>query len=123
MLTGQIPHEAETPIGIVLKRLTEPLPLPRSLNGEIPEAVERVILKALAREPDNRFASAGELAEALKAAVSGSALETVPLVEKEEPTVLSPEVVTPAPALSEIEGSQGEGERTFGRRVANLDTD
>jgi serine/threonine protein kinase len=40
MLTGQIPNDAETPFGIILKRLTEPLPLPRSLNPDIPAAVE-----------------------------------------------------------------------------------
>jgi serine/threonine protein kinase len=65
MLTGQIPHNAETPLAIVLKRITEPLPLPRSINPQIPEAVERVILKALARDPESRYDSAGGMAEAL----------------------------------------------------------
>jgi len=68
MLTGQIPHDAETPFAIILKRITEPMPLPRALNPSIPEAVERVILKALAKDPADRFASAGELASALRAA-------------------------------------------------------
>ncbi|MEW5960989.1 MAG: serine/threonine-protein kinase [Chloroflexota bacterium] len=68
MLTGQVPHRAETPIATVMKRINEPLPLPRRLNPDIPEAVERVILKALAVDPGHRFASAGELAQALKAA-------------------------------------------------------
>jgi serine/threonine protein kinase len=86
MLTGRIPHEAETPIAIVFKRATEPLPLPRTLNPKIPEAVERVILKALAREPGDRFASAGEMAAALKGAASGADVETVeaPLPAVEE---------------------------------------
>lgn len=72
MLTGQIPHDAETPFAIVLKRVTEPLPLPRAINPDIPEAVERVILKALAREPADRFASAGAMATVLKQAVSAA---------------------------------------------------
>jgi tRNA A-37 threonylcarbamoyl transferase component Bud32 len=84
MLTGRIPHEAETPLAIILKRVTEPLPLPRTLNPRIPEAVERVILKALAREPADRFDSAGEMAEALKQAVSEGAAE-----EAEESTLLA----------------------------------
>ncbi|MBN1217849.1 MAG: protein kinase [Anaerolineae bacterium] len=70
MLTGQIPHDAETPFAIVLKRTTEPLPLPRSINPNIPAAVERVILKALAVNPDDRYQSAGELAEALHQAAA-----------------------------------------------------
>ena len=72
MLTGQIPHNAETPFAIVLKRVTEPLPLPRAINPDIPEAVERVILKTLSREPDDRYATAGEMAVALRCAVEAS---------------------------------------------------
>jgi tRNA A-37 threonylcarbamoyl transferase component Bud32 len=77
MLTEQIPHNAETPVAIVFKRATEPLPPPRALNPDIPEAVERVILKALAREPDDRFTSAGALATTLKEAVSGAGVEAL----------------------------------------------
>jgi hypothetical protein len=70
MLTRRIPHDAETPFAIIVKRMSEPLPLPRTLNPAIPEPVERVILNALAREPEDRFASAGALAAALKEATS-----------------------------------------------------
>jgi len=69
MLTGQIPHNAETPFAIVVKRVTEPLPLPRTVNPELSEAVEQVLLKALARDPADRYDSAGALAEAFRQAV------------------------------------------------------
>jgi hypothetical protein len=68
MLTGVVPHRAETPIATVMKRLNEPLPMPRSLNPNIPEAVERVLLKALATDPADRFDSTGAMAVALKEA-------------------------------------------------------
>lgn len=68
MLTGVVPHRAETPIATVMKRLNEPLPMPRSLNPNIPEAVERVLLKALATNPADRFDSTGAMAAALKEA-------------------------------------------------------
>lgn len=68
MLTGVVPHRAETPIATVMKRLNEPLPMPRSLNPNIPEAVERVLLKALATDPADRFDSTGAMAIALKEA-------------------------------------------------------
>jgi serine/threonine protein kinase len=104
MLTGHIPHNAETPVAIVFKRATEPLPLPRALNPDIPEAVERVILKALAREPNDRFTSAGALVTALKEAVSGAPplpADAQPLSETGEETVTplpSSEVSARAPA-------------------------
>jgi hypothetical protein len=80
MLTGQIPHNAETPFAIILKRITEPLPLPRSLNPAIPEPVERALLKALANNPDDRFDSAGALAQAVRAG-----LRDLPPVEVRSP--------------------------------------
>ena len=106
MLTGQIPHSAETPLAIVLKRITEPLPIPHTINPDIPEAVERVILKALAREPVDRFASAGAMADALKVAVSEPAvaeaeepslgyLEVEPWPAEEESAAIEPEAPAP----------------------------
>ncbi|MCG3210969.1 MAG: Serine/threonine-protein kinase PknD [Anaerolineae bacterium] len=68
MLTGQVPHKAETPIGTVAKRITEPLPPPRKLNPNIPGPVEAVLYKCLAINPNERYASAGEFARALRAA-------------------------------------------------------
>lgn len=70
MLTGRVPYEAETPMAVVVKHITSPLPMPRAINPAISEAVQRVILKALAKEPDNRFARAGELVSALETAIT-----------------------------------------------------
>jgi serine/threonine protein kinase len=95
MLTGQVPHKAETPIATVMKRINEPLPLPRSLNSNIPEAVERVILKALAVDPEQRFDSAGEMAQALKAAFGDQPEEVLPEVSG---TYVQPESKTATPA-------------------------
>ncbi len=94
MLTGQVPHKAETPIATVMKRINEPLPLPRSLNPNIPEAVERVILKALAVDPEQRFDRAGEMAQALKAAFGDQPEEVLPEVSG---TYVQPESRTAAP--------------------------
>jgi hypothetical protein len=65
MLTGRVPYEAETPLGVVWKHVNEPLPLPRIITPEISKGVERTVLKALAKSPDHRYRSAGELARAL----------------------------------------------------------
>lgn len=70
MLTGQIPHDADTPLAIILKRINEPLPRPRQLRPELSEAVEQVLLKSLAANPAHRFQSAGALHTALKTALA-----------------------------------------------------
>jgi len=69
MLTGKVPFEAETPLAVVWKHVNEPLPLPRSINPQVPEAAERVVLKALAKTPSDRYASAGGQARQLHSAV------------------------------------------------------
>jgi len=68
MLTGQVPFEADTPLAVLIKHLTAALPLPREVNPDISEPVERVILKAVAKAPEDRFQRAGEMVEALRRA-------------------------------------------------------
>jgi serine/threonine protein kinase len=77
MATGQVPYSGETPMGVMFKHVYEPLPMPRQVNPDLSEAVERVILKALAKNPDDRFDRAGELATALREAVETGTTETV----------------------------------------------
>jgi serine/threonine protein kinase len=69
MATGKPPFDADTPIAVVIKHIQEPLPLPRRLNPDLPEAVERVILKALAKDPADRFQTAREMVAALQAVI------------------------------------------------------
>jgi len=71
MLTGRVPFEAETPMAVVLKHISTPLPLPRNINPDIPEPVEQVLLKALAKDPADRFQRVREMVTALQKAVAG----------------------------------------------------
>ena len=69
LCTGHLPFDADTPYAVILKHITAPLPSPRSVRPDLPEAVERVILKAMSKEPDDRYQTAGEMGRALHAAV------------------------------------------------------
>jgi serine/threonine-protein kinase len=69
MVTGQVPFDADTPFAIIMKHINDPLPLPRVVNPQLPESVERVILRALSKNPDDRYQTAGEMARALQMAV------------------------------------------------------
>jgi len=69
LCTGRVPFDADTPYAIILKHITAPLPPPRSVRPDLPESVERVILKALSKNPEDRYRTAGELGRALRAAV------------------------------------------------------
>lgn len=67
LLTGQVPYQADTPMAVVLKALHDPLPLPRSINPRISDALQKVILKGAAKDPAHRYATAREFREALLA--------------------------------------------------------
>ena len=75
MLTGDPPFDAETPLAILMKHVNDPLPLPRESDPTIPKAFERVVLKALSKRPGDRYQSAGEMAQALQAAVKRAKVE------------------------------------------------
>jgi len=77
MATGSVPYEAETPMAVVVKHIIEPLPLPRTRNPELPEAIERVLLKALAKDPADRYQRAADFGEALSAVVESLGAEEV----------------------------------------------
>ncbi len=55
LVTGQLPYSADTPMAVILKHINEPLPLPRRLNSSLPEVVEQILLRALAKQPEERF--------------------------------------------------------------------
>ena len=70
MVTGQVPFTADTPLAIILKHISDPMPLPSLLKPDIPASIERVILKALAKEPEDRFSTAAEFLSAWKRALN-----------------------------------------------------
>jgi beta-lactam-binding protein with PASTA domain/tRNA A-37 threonylcarbamoyl transferase component Bud32 len=76
-LTGRVPFEADSPVTVALKQVSERPRPPSELNPAVSRALDAVVLKALAKDPANRFASAEEFLAALDAAEadpSGAAL-------------------------------------------------
>ncbi len=73
MLTGQVPFDGDTPVSIALKHLNEPVPAPSQLNPEVTPQLEAVVLRALEKDRDDRYASARDMARALSAASGGRA--------------------------------------------------
>lgn len=73
LVTGRKPYEADTPMAVIVKHITEPLPRPRQFVQGLPDIVEETLLKALAKQPDQRFASMGEFASRLEQLAHGEA--------------------------------------------------
>jgi serine/threonine protein kinase len=70
MVTGKPPFEAETPVAVIFKHVHDPLPPPSKLVPDLSEDVERVLLKSLTKNPEDRYQTVREMVDALSAAVS-----------------------------------------------------
>ncbi len=70
MLTGRVPFEADLPLDVLIKHKTEPVPSPLDLNPQLPASIEPVILTALSKQAEDRYQTAGALAQALSQAIN-----------------------------------------------------
>ncbi len=77
LTVGRLPFDADTPLAVVLKHINDPLPIPRAIKPDLPEDIERIILKALAKNPDDRYPAVGDMTAELKRAM-GMAADITP---------------------------------------------
>ena len=71
MLTGRLPFSGESDLAVAMQHVSAAPPNPRSLAPDVPEACAAVVMKALSKQPADRYQSAEEFAAALRAARDG----------------------------------------------------
>jgi serine/threonine-protein kinase len=64
-LTGELPYTADNPIAVSMKHVSEPVRTPREIDPTIPEGMNALVTRLMAKNPDDRYASADELADDL----------------------------------------------------------
>lgn len=64
---GQVPFTGETPLSIAYQHVHGTVPAPSSIRADVPHQIDQVVARATARDPQNRYASAGEFATAVRA--------------------------------------------------------
>ncbi len=69
MLTGRVPYDADSTVGIVMKHINEPVPPVTSVVRELPAALDAVMTKALAKDPGDRYTSGAEFTQAVAQAL------------------------------------------------------
>ncbi|MBN1200254.1 MAG: protein kinase [Anaerolineae bacterium] len=127
MLLGQVPFAADTPHGLMYQHLDSQPPPPHMLKPDLPLSIEPMISRALAKRPENRYASAGEMAQELERALGAPArlpeqtefdvqavhteiaagqgkAATLPAVSGEQEPVVPAPYVTPPPPLFQPQG-------------------
>jgi serine/threonine protein kinase len=126
MLTGRAPFASDTPLAVIHMHVHEPLPPPRALRPNLPSSAELAIQKALAKDPQDRYPSASEMARALENAFppeSIAKLDAVgadalpppafqPTLQFEEPPAPAGNAQPPAAPPASAEAPAGEGTKT-----------
>lgn len=108
-LSGEVPFPRDTEAAILFAHLSDPPPRLAEGDAELPSALDAVIGKGLAKEPEDRYASATELVEAARAAINGGSFQQADRAEAALPaadprgrfgqTIVDPAILREAPAV------------------------
>ena len=117
MLTGLPPYKGPTSVSVAMKHVLEPVPNPREYRPDLAASIVDVVEHGMAKEPDARFQSAGELATALTAATrnaAGSEPMVPPITVRKKPRTTS------TAAQSQAESDVPRGTTQFGDDAGQL---
>jgi serine/threonine-protein kinase len=89
MLTGKVPFPGDTPLAVAYKHVRENAEPPSKLNPDVPAGLDAIVLKALAKNPDNRYEGAAEMREDLQRFLEGQNVLATPLLS-DATTVAAP---------------------------------
>ena len=79
-LTGDAPFSGDTPLSIAYKHVRETPERASAVNSDVPEALDAIVMKAMSKNPDNRYANANEMAEDLDRFLAGQRVEATPFL-------------------------------------------
>jgi tetratricopeptide (TPR) repeat protein len=121
MATGRTPFQGESPTALLMQHVNNPPPSPRSLKADLPDAVQAVLLKALAKQPERRFVTVGDLAAAFRQALAGVAMaqaapvaaDAATLVERVAAGPEAAKAAEPPPVKPAVEDEAGGGDRVL----------
>jgi serine/threonine-protein kinase len=98
MLTGRVPFEGESGLATAYMHILQQVVPPSLLNPEIPGPLETIVMRMLAKDPDDRYMNASDLALDLRRYLAGQDVRTMELVRREPPEVeWTPARATPKP--------------------------
>lgn len=108
LLTGQQPYHGDTPMSVVVKHITDPVPHILDVKPDLPPTIEAVIEKAMAKDRDQRFSTVKALTDALNAVAMG---ETPDLENIDKTLISSPKTIAaklPVSSPRTVQAKQGQ---------------
>jgi len=127
MVAGRKPYVADTPMAVLFKHASEPLPRPRQFAPGLPDGVEKALFKALAKNPADRYQNMGDFAAALESLLrsplpslgEGLGVRAAPKPGMEDSMATIEQEDTRATRLQETTRNAPEPARAEARRVEN----
>ncbi|MEV4462184.1 Stk1 family PASTA domain-containing Ser/Thr kinase [Micromonospora echinofusca] len=90
LVCGHPPFVGDSPVSVAYQHVRETPPTPSDINPDVNPAVDAIVLKALSKNPLNRYQSAGEMRADLLRAAAGRPVMATPVLPQEETTQLAP---------------------------------
>jgi eukaryotic-like serine/threonine-protein kinase len=113
MLTGSVPFEAETPVGVAMRHVHESPRPAKEMNLDVPEGMDALVMRLLAKKPEDRYRSAFELVQDLRRAQEGLPPSFVGAAEGSETVRVPSPLAAPASSSSSVFGRRGYARRKF----------
>jgi eukaryotic-like serine/threonine-protein kinase len=119
LVTGRPPFVGDSPVAVAYQHVREVPPLPSTLNAEIPRALDSVIMKALAKNPQNRYQTAGDMGSDLSRILADQPVHAETALTDEERTqfIARPGVIAPVGGVIGFDDDPRD-DRPSGRRGA-----
>jgi beta-lactam-binding protein with PASTA domain/tRNA A-37 threonylcarbamoyl transferase component Bud32 len=107
MVTGRPPFSGDSPVMVASKHVLEQPTPPSKLNSDVSPALEAVIMKALSKNPDNRYSDADEMRADLERARLGQAVQATPLLPESARTQRIAPTGPPTAVLPPVQPGDG----------------
>ena len=88
LITGSPPFTGDSPVAVAYQHVRENAPPPSTINPDVPPELDAIVLKAMAKNPANRYQSAGEMRADLIRAINGRPVEAEPVMMHDEVTTV-----------------------------------
>ena len=87
LLTGRVPYQGDTPWAVLRQHMEAPVPSVQAARMDVPSNVDRIVRRALAKRPEERFQTAGQMAQAIEEATPRPAEERSFRQESQAPPI------------------------------------
>lgn len=112
LLTGKPPFTGDSPVAVAYQHVRELPTVPSRINAAVPPELDAITMKALSKNPANRYQSAAEMQDDLDRAIMGERVHAAPVLSEEEATTVIPSIPPVPPSARMARGADDVQQRS-----------